>query len=159
MSLRERIQRAVREGDLDDIQTIVSEEPRAVRFLVGLSFHTDERIQSTAAKGVAVAARFHPELVQRVVRRLVWAMNDESGTNAITAPRVVQEIAWERPDLLVPMIPDLVRLAGDLNLYDGLSCALRTVANSCPGEIGRSMTDSLRSRFGNTECKERRNER
>ena len=43
----------------------------------------------------AVAARHHPDLVQQVVRRLVWAMNDESGTNALTAPEVVKAVADE----------------------------------------------------------------
>jgi hypothetical protein len=146
-SLRARVRRAVAAGDLQDLEAAVAAEPRAVRFLLGLSYHQDERWRSAAAQGLGLAARYHPELVQNVVRRLVWAMNDESGTNAETAPPVILEISRERPALLVPMVPDLVRLAADISLYDDLAEALRIVARECPGEVAKSMTESLQARL------------
>lgn len=146
-SLRQQVREAVSRGDLAAVEAAVAAEPKVVRFLLGLSYHHDRQLRATAARGLAVAARYHPDLIQNVVRRLVWAMNDESGTNAETAPLVIEQIARERPELLVPMVPDLVRLSADLNLYDGLSEALRTVARACPGEVGRSMTESLRAKL------------
>jgi predicted short-subunit dehydrogenase-like oxidoreductase (DUF2520 family) len=81
-----------------------------------------------------------------VIRRLVWAMNDESGTNALTAPEVLQAVAAERPELLLPVVPDLVRLAADEGLREGLASALRTVASRCPGQVGQELSESLGKR-------------
>ena len=104
-----------------------------------------------ADKGIARAARYHQKLVQSVVRRLIWAMNDESGTNAQTAPAVLLAIAGEDPELLLPMLPDIVRLAGDRGLHDGLSRTLRIVKDSCPGKIGKSLSRALNQRFSGGE--------
>jgi hypothetical protein len=82
-------------------------------------------------------------MVQNIIRRLVWAMNDESGTNAATAPEVLQAIADEMPELLLPVLPDLVRLSADPGLREGLAAALRTVSRRCPGEIGRQLAETF----------------
>jgi hypothetical protein len=74
-------------------------------------------------------------------------MNDESGTNALTAPEVIQAIAAEEPELLLPLVPDLTRLTADPGLREGLAKALKTVAEKCPGEVGARLSASLRKRF------------
>jgi hypothetical protein len=134
-----------------DIEELVAEEPRAVRYFLGMSYHSDPDIRKKAVKGIALAARHHPELVQKLVRQLVWAMNDESATNALTAPEVLQAIAEERPELLLPMVPDLTRLAADPGLHQGLAEALKTVVRRCPGKVGESLSRSL------NDCRESSN--
>jgi hypothetical protein len=79
-------------------------------------------------------------------------MNDESGTNACTAPAVISAIADERPELLLPMIPDLVRLAGDEALHEGLARALKTVVSACPGKVAEGLKESLGRRFEQGGC-------
>jgi hypothetical protein len=150
VSLKTRTHTAVRNGSEDELERLVSEEPGAVRHALGLTYHAERGIRERAARAVALAARRHPALVQNVIRRLVWAMNDESGTNAATAPEVLQAIADERPELLLPMLPDLVRLSADPELREGLAAALRTVSRRCPGEIGRQLAGSLNERIGSS---------
>jgi hypothetical protein len=133
------------------IEELVSQEPRAVRYFLGMSYHSDPDVRKIAIKGIAVAARHHPELVQKIVRQLVWAMNDESATNALTAPEVLQAIADERPELLLPMVPDLTRLAADPGLAEGLAKTLKTVVRRCPGKVGKSLSRSL------NDCRESSN--
>jgi hypothetical protein len=108
-----------------------------------MSYHTDPEISKTAVRGIALAARYHPELVLNVVRRLVWAMNDESATNALSAPAVLLAIANEKPELLLPVVPDLTRLAGDPGLQEGLAETLKTLASRCPGRVGAAFSRSL----------------
>jgi hypothetical protein len=132
-----------------ELEALVESEPRAIRYFAGMSYHEDPEIRKTAIRGVALAARYHPKLVQDIVRRLVWAMNDESATNALTAPEVLQAIADERPDLLLPVVPDLTRLAADPGLQEGLAKTLKTLASRCPGKVGASFSKSL------NECRER----
>jgi hypothetical protein len=150
VSLRARVHEMVRVGMADgELEELVEREPRAVRYLVGMSYHADPEIRKTATRGVALAARHHPKLVQDIVRRLVWAMNDESATNAVTAPEVLQAIADEKPELLLPMVPDLTRLASDPGLQEGLAGTLKTIASRCPGKVGTIFSKSL------NECRER----
>lgn len=147
LSLRKLVNTAIEHGQTGDfviMEQMVAEEPRAIRHLLGLTYHPEPRTRETAAKGLALASRYHPKLVQEVMKRLVWAMNDESGTNALTAPEVIQAIAEEEPALLIPLVPDLTRLAADPGLRDGLSAALKTVSLHCPGKVGESLSKSLR---------------
>jgi hypothetical protein len=148
--LRNQVKLAIAQGQAGQfslIQKLVAEEPRAVRHLLGLTYHPDSKKREVATKGLVLASRYHPKLVQEVLRRLIWAMNDESGTNALTAPEVIQAIAAEEPELLLPLVPDLTRLTADPGLREGLTKALKTVAEKCPGEVGARLSASLRKRF------------
>jgi len=142
-----QIQKAVDSRDFDALEAIVKKEKRAVRFLLGLSYQSDPEVRRNASRGIALAGRYHKKLVRDVVRRLVWAMNDESGTNALTAPEVLNAIAEEKPDLLLPVVPDLIRLAGDEGLHDGLSETLHKVSQAYPGKVGKKLTKALRGRI------------
>jgi hypothetical protein len=151
VSLRDQLKHAIEEGQSGEfaaMESLVAAEPRAIRHLLGMTYHPEPAKRDAAARGLALASRYHPKLVQEVVRRLVWAMNDESGTNALTAPRVIQAIAEEEPQLLLPLVPDLTRLAADPGLTDGLSTALKTVSQRCPGQVGERLSRSLRKRLG-----------
>ena len=150
MSLRSQVKLAIEQGqtgELTMIEELVAEEPRAVRHLLGLTYHPDSKKREVATRGLVLASKYHPKLVQEVLRRLIWAMNDESGTNALTAPEVIQAIAEEEPGLLLPLVPDLTRLTADPGLRDGLANALKTVAEKCPGEVGPRLSASIRKRF------------
>lgn len=132
MSLRERVEAAIRGHDGAAMEALVAESPRVLRHLTSLTYDTDERIRSAAAHAIARAAHHHPEHVSELVRRLIWAMNDESGTNSQTAPEVIRAIALEQPSLLLPMMPDLARLTADEELRPVLLSAVRAVAEQYP---------------------------
>ena len=135
------------QGNFEGIENLVSREPRAIRYLLGMTYHADKGKRRTAGKAIAIASQYHPKMVKDVVRRLIWAMNDESGTNALTAPDVLIEIARVRPEILVPAVPDLTRLATDEGLHDGLASALKLVSEACPGEVGSRLSASLNKRL------------
>jgi hypothetical protein len=135
------------------LEHLAISDSRAVRHLLGLTYHADSEVRQAAAKAVAVAGRHHPKVVRTVIRRLIWAMSEESGTNSTTAPAVLQAIADEQPELLVPMVPDLMRSAADGgNLQEGLAAALRTVAKRCPGEVGRELAAIINEQRAEGEC-------
>jgi hypothetical protein len=142
-SLRERLRETINSGDAQALDALVAGSPATVRYLLGMTYQSDDALAAGACRGLAQAARHHPALVERVVRRLVWAMNDESGTNALSAPRVLLAVAQERPELLLPLVPDLVRLSADDGLRDGLSATLRTIAERCPGQVGQRLGEDL----------------
>ena len=130
MTLRVQVQELVSQGDIDRLGEVVADEPRAIRHLVGCTYQEDEQIRQTACQAIGRAARHHPDLVQQVVRRLIWAMNDESGTNSLTAPAVIKAVADTSPELLLPVVPDLTAA-----LYDEAQ-PVRYFAAAALGKLG-----------------------
>ncbi len=143
MNLRDQVLELVTRGEAEKLGALVAEEPRAIRYLVGCTYQTDERIRGVACRAIGRASHHHPDLVQQVVRRLIWAMNDESGTNSLTAPEVVKAVAEESPELLLPLVPDLTRLAADKGLQERLAEVLYLLAEKFPGSVGRAIQGSL----------------
>ncbi len=146
--LRAQIRNAVQGDKLEAAEPLIAREARTIRHLVGLTYQPDPKVRQTAARGVAVAGKYHPKAVEEVIRRFVWAMTEESGTNAATAPEVLQAIATERPELLLHVVPDLVRLASDAQLREGLAETLRTIVERCPGKVGASLSKALTDKAG-----------
>ncbi len=156
MNLNAHVRELITENRLKDLDILLPLEPRAIRHLVGLTYQPDAEVRANACRGVAMAARYHPELVEQVVRRLIWAMNDESGTNALSAPDVILAVAEERPEILVPVVSDLTRLSKDAGLKDRLTEALRLVIEAYPGAVGRGIQKTLNKRFvGKSKYKRR----
>jgi hypothetical protein len=150
LSLRKEVREAVeqaRSGDLKALEALIAQEPRVIRHLLSLSYQADRGRRAIGVRGLAIASRHHPKLIQEVVRRLVWAMNDESGTNALTAPEVILALADENPELLLPAVPDLTRLTQDSGLREGLVESLKRIAAACPGEVGNRLAKSLNRRL------------
>ncbi len=120
MSARERVADAVREGRLDGLAALAEADPRVLRHLLALAYRPEAEIRATAGQAIAAASRRHPQLVQEMVRRLIWAMNDESGTHAVTAPAVLRAIAEETPDLLLPLVSEFSASRAIAGLRDNL---------------------------------------
>jgi len=145
LNVRERVAEAVRESRFDDIAALVSSEKGALRYLVALTYRPEPEVRAVAARGVALASRHHPQLVQEVARRLVWSMNDESGTYAVTAPEVLRAIAEESPGLLLPLVPSLLGLTADPGLREALVEVVRTVARHDPKAAVNGMARAITS--------------
>lgn len=145
MSVREQVAEAVRSRRFDDLASFVASEKRALRHLVALTYRPEPAVREAASRGLALASRHHPKLVLEVARRLVWSMNDESGTNAVTAPEVLRAIAEESPELLVPLVPSLLALTADPGLREGLVEVVRIVARHDPKAAVSGMNRALAS--------------
>lgn len=144
MNLRGRVRDAVAKNDLKEIEEIVKKEPKAVRYLMGLMYELDDSVRKTAADGIAFSTKYHPKLAKTIINRLIWAMNNDAGSNSLYAPEVLRAIAEVRPEFLLPVVPDIVRSASDTSLYQGLYDTLRRVADKCPGKVGKSLSDALK---------------
>jgi len=139
LTLREQVQEIVAGRRLEELEQLVAANPRAVRFLVGLTYHADAARRDTACRGVALASRHHPKLIRSVIRRLVTAMSGEGGNNGTTAPAVLTAIAGERPELLAPIIPDLLQATNDPSLQPEIAECLKLVAKACPDRVGGAL--------------------
>ena len=147
MTSKDLLKAAVVEGNMEEVESIVCEEPRAVRNILGLMYAGDSAVRANCAKALVIASRYHERVVKRMIKSLAWAMDQRSGTYAPTAPEVLRAIAGENPELLLPIVPDLVRLAGDTSLSQGICDTLRVVTDQCPGQLGPRVAKDLERRM------------
>ena len=143
MSARQLVSDAVEAGRLDDLERLAIADPRALRHVLALVYRPEPAIRTAAARAIAAASRHRQELVGEMARRLVWAMNDESGTHALNAPEVLQALAETNPDLLLPLLPDLLRLTADPALHDRLVEVARLVAARDRGRAAATVATAL----------------
>ncbi len=134
---------AVKAGNLDRIADLTADHPRRLRHLVSVFYDADPELRSRAARALAAASKVHPQMVKKLVARLVWAMTNESNTYLPTAPEAVLAITEANPTLVAPFAADLIRLSADTSLNAKLCDTLRHIAALCPGMIGHGMTKSL----------------
>ena len=150
--IRTAVRDAVASGDMVQVEQLVASDSRTVRHLMGLTHVLESDVRNVACDGIGIAARYYPRLMESVIRRLISSMSDESGANGLTAPFVLQAIARQAPELLLDVVPKLVKLAADDNLHDGLADAICIVVHKLPGKVGRIMGDRLQKRVDEGRC-------
>jgi hypothetical protein len=85
------------------------------------------------------AAAAHPALGQDLIRRLIWALNDESGTNGVYGIPALGEIGRCAPALLEPHLPGLVSVCWDDGLRLEVLRALLATAESDPRPVAAEL--------------------
>jgi hypothetical protein len=113
----------------------VTENPAAVRFLQGRLWDPDPQIRSRAATALGAAATAHPDLGRELLRRALWAINDESATNGGYMLPAVGEIGRRAPELVRPFVGPLTAYLWDEGLRSGILKALCQIAKAAPEQI------------------------
>ncbi|NCO94356.1 MAG: hypothetical protein COZ06_15440 [Armatimonadetes bacterium CG_4_10_14_3_um_filter_66_18] len=90
--------------DLERLVAAARADQRLVGVLSSLLVEADELLRCRAMEGLArvcaSAAETDLEAVREQIRRLLWAMNEESGANVKHAPEAIAEILVRVPALL-----------------------------------------------------------
>jgi HEAT repeat protein len=140
MGLKGRVMELLRVGDEQELGALVSQEPQATRFLLGRLWDPDDKLRRRAARGLGSAAAFHPEIGIDIVRRLMWALNDESATNGLYGIPAVAEIGFHDPKLVAPFIAPLASLSWDDGLRREIIRALTRIAEAAPEAVRPACT-------------------
>jgi hypothetical protein len=135
MWLKERVMEMLRQGDLEELERTVEENPAAVRFLQGRLWDSDPEIRRLAAVALGSAAAAHPDLGREVLRRALWSLNDESAMNGRYMLPAIGEIGRCAPDLVAPFVGPMTAFLWDEGLRFGILRALRRMAETDPGLI------------------------
>jgi len=125
----------LRRGDSASLERLVADRAAAVRHLQGRLWDPDERIRQRAAVALAAAAEARPEHGRDLLRRLLWALNDESATNGRYAVSALAEIGVRCPDLIGPFVGSMVRLLEDDGLKPLLLQALSRIGRATPAAV------------------------
>ncbi len=135
MGLKGRVMELLRVGDELNLGALASQEPRAARFLLGRLWDADETLRRRAARALGVVAAAHPEIGTDLIRRLMWALNDESATNGLYGIPAVAEIGFNDAELVAPFIAPLASLSWDDGLRREIIRALTRIAEAAPDAV------------------------
>lgn len=98
------VRRLLEKRDLPAIDYWGQHDRNALRTLTSLLFETDPLLQWRAIEALGrvagLAGRQDLESVRRLIRRLLWLMNDESGGICWVAPEAIAEVMHNLPALL-----------------------------------------------------------
>ena len=132
----------LRHGDLEGLERMVVENPLATRFLQGRLWDVDPEIRNHAASALGAAAEAHPELGRELLRRTLWALNDESATNGAPVLPVIGEVGRRAPEVAAPFIGPMTAYLWDDGLRLGILQALCRIA-----EVAPELVDGIRGRL------------
>jgi hypothetical protein len=135
MRLKERVMELLRQGDTEGLEEMVGENPAAIRFLQGRLWDSDPEIRCRAAVALGAAAASHPDLGRELLRRALWALNDESAMNGKYVLPAIGEIGRHAPELAEPFVGPMTSYLWDEGLRPGILRALCRIADVAPGLI------------------------
>jgi hypothetical protein len=144
MRLKEKVMELLRQGDSEGLERMVEETPSAVRFLQGRLWDADPEIRYRSAIALGAAAAAHPNLGREILRRALWAMNDESATNGAPMLAAIAEIGRCAPELVAPFVGPMTAYLWDEGLRPGILKALRRIAEVAP-ELVADESDRLKA--------------
>jgi len=135
MGLSQEIKELLQQGHEQELAELAAANPRSLRPLVGRLWDPEADVRSRAARAIGIAAAAHPDSGLEVVRRLMWALNDESATNGVYAVGALGEIGRRAPETIAPFVPALVSMTNDPGLRLDLLRALCAIAESTPRRV------------------------
>jgi hypothetical protein len=135
MGLREAVMRALRSGDDATVRDLATTDRRAMRHFFGRLWDPDASVRRRAAVGVGWAAVAHPDQGRTVLRKVLWALNDESATNGVYAIPALPAIAQRAPELARPFVHPMASYAWDEGLRPAIEEALGAMESVLPDEV------------------------
>ncbi len=119
-------------GDRQGLEQLVLEQPRSIRYLQGRLWDSEARVRRNAAEALGAAGATRPELGREILRRALWALNDESATNGAPMLPVIGEIGFRNPALVAPFVGPMTAYLWDDGLRPGILRALSRIAEAAP---------------------------
>ena len=132
----------LRQDDAEGLEEMVDENPAVIRFLQGRLWDADPEIRCRAAIALGAAAASHPDLGRELLRRALWALNDESAMNGKYVLPAIGEIGRRAPDLAEPFVGPMTSYLWDEGLRPGILRALCRMADVAP-ELIEDIHDRL----------------
>lgn len=154
MGLKGRVMELLRSGDERALGTLVAREPGATRFLLGRLWDPDEAMRRRSARALGLVASTHPEIGVDLLRRLMWALNDESATNGLYGIPAIAEIGFNEPGMIAPFVAPLASIAWDDGLRLEIIRALTRIAEASP-ELVRPSCGLVKDHVRNEDPAER----
>ena len=106
--LREKIVPLLQAGDFAPLTELAGQEPGVAAILMQFLYEPGALLYWRALEGLGLVAGSHPEQVGKLISRLLYLLNEDSGSNGWGAAAALGEIGRGRIDLVKEIIPMFV---------------------------------------------------
>jgi|YNPBryunderm2012_1023409.scaffolds.fasta_scaffold04943_4 hypothetical protein len=135
MGVREQVVDSLRRGEFAALALQAAAQPRVLRVLVGRLWDAEEVLRAGAARTLGELAARQPEKATELVRRFLWALNDESGTNGAAVVPALGAMAKAAPAVVGPFAGALAAHLEDDGMRADLLQVLATLKAAGPAWI------------------------
>ena len=104
---RQQVKKLLDDYDMNAVVDLASDHPEIIRDLHYFMYDPDQTTAWRAADSIGRLADPYPDLVEPLIDRLLWSMNEESGSIGWLAAEALGEIARNRPSLVLRIIPTM----------------------------------------------------
>jgi hypothetical protein len=117
----------------NNLKDLLKSNPRLVRHLFGYLYHNDENMRWLGVKGFGIASHIlKKEKLKDLLRRMMWTLNNESGSCSWFTPQAIGEIGFNRPEIVKDFLPCLLHYTMDEDeiLREGARWAVQRISES-----------------------------
>ena len=104
-AIRNLITGILQDGDFAALTVLAAEEPRVGEILLQFLYDPEDLLQWRALEGLGCLAEAHPEQVRKLISRLLWLLNEDSGSFGWGAAAALGEIGRHRLAGVQEIIP------------------------------------------------------
>lgn len=137
LKLKKQVQNALRDGNCAAVLELAGQHTgHVIAALNNTLYSTDDLLRWRAVECLGLLAghisRHDYERARDIIRRMFWALNDESGGSGWASPEAVGEIIRNRPDLFSEFVSILVSFRDDPSLIRGIIWGLGRIGEVQP---------------------------
>jgi hypothetical protein len=103
--LREQLIKLLRAGDFSPLVELAGQDQRVGELLLQFIYDPHDLLHWRALEGLGQVAGAHPEQVQKLISRLLWLLNEDSGSFGWGAASALGEIGRGKISLVKEIIP------------------------------------------------------
>ena len=140
MKLKKQVQEALSIGNYETILEIGTRHTvHVIAALINTLYSMDELLRWRAVECLGLLTKqislTEPDRAREIIRRLLWALNDESGGSGWASPEAVGEVIRNRPDIYNEFVSILVSFRDDPYLVRGIIWALGRIGERKPALV------------------------
>jgi HEAT repeat protein len=107
-ALRQEIRTLLEKGNFPELVALAGKEKQVADRLLQFFYDPHDPIQWRALEGLGHVAHGHPQQVQKVITRLLWLLNEDSGSFGWGAAAALGEIGRHELPVVADIIPMFV---------------------------------------------------
>jgi len=137
LKLKKQVQQTLSNGNCDTILELgTGHTGHVIAALINTLYSMDELLRWRAVECLGLLTKqislTEPDRAREIIRRLLWALNDESGGSGWASPEAVGEVIRNRPDRYSEFISIIVSFREDPSLVRGIIWALGRIGEVEP---------------------------
>ena len=104
-TLREQLRQLLREADYQEVLALAAADRRVGEILLQFLYDPRDLLHWRALEALGLLAGAHPRSVQKLINRLLWLLNEDSGSFGWGAAAALGEIGRHQISLVNEIIP------------------------------------------------------